>query len=393
MNSAAAPMLVFTIPLGSASDVASFFSYPNVPGSTQSLSDTILHWFNQTLERDGLASQGAVARVQFDQTTYTLYVQGPPPISNDLLTYTKRMPQFLSNCALALADIATIKQVAPKLWDPQATGWRFFAPLGLPLLHQRSAQLFHYPPMNLVDPSQDYLDDAVPTRWAELLQANGMRSMDDIVLLERLIDCAPIAAGDTEGSLISQLLAPTNYFKDYQLAQLALMLAPSTTNAAYTIPLVICGGPPRQVFETLFGVQLGVNQVLTVQVVPGLKTAVLGANHPYYFYAQAQGFATVGDGKMIAANCAGAQQIMVQDLIAARWQMIMADDPSQDPQLALASCAAYWAAPAQAAMICAMVQHEGTLFYPSGNPDMFTFNTSLAQAATFCQTHSNNPCA
>lgn len=27
---------------------------------------------------------------------------------------------------------------------------------------------------SLLDPSRDYLDDAVPTRWAELLQANGM---------------------------------------------------------------------------------------------------------------------------------------------------------------------------------------------------------------------------
>ena len=206
----------------------------------------------------------------------------------------------------AIADIGTIKQATPNSWDPQSNGWRFMPPLGLPLLNQRSAQLFHYPSMNLLNPSQDYPNDAVPPGWAELLQANGMQSMDDIVLYERLIDCAPIAAGDD---------------------------------------------------------------------------------------AQAQGFNTVGDGSMIAASCPAAQTIMLQDIIAARWQMIMAANSTQNPQLVLAACTAYWNAPAQAAAICATVQHEGTLFYPTGTPAVFTFKTSLAQGGSFCQSNSNNPCA
>ena len=387
------PALVFTIPLGTATNLTTLFAYPNIPGSSESLADTILHWFNQTLARDGLASQGAAATVQFDGTNYTLYLNGPPLVSNELLRYTKVLPQFLSNCALALADIVTIKQVTPNIWDPQNNGWLFMPPLGLPLLNQRAAQLFHYPPMNLLNPSQDYLDDAVPTRWAELMQANGMESMDDIVLYERLIDCAPIAAGDDQGTYISQVLTPTDYFRDYQLAQFALMLIPSAADAAYTIPLIVCGGPPRAVFGALFNVKLGVNQTVTVEIVPGMQTPVLGANHPYYFYAEAQGFSTVGDGVMLAATCSAAQAIMVQDLIAARWQMTMAGNPSQDSQAALTACTQYWTAPAQAATICALVQHEGTLFYPTGNPAVYTFNTSLAQGASFCQANANNPCA
>nr|MDQ3350104.1 hypothetical protein [Acidobacteriota bacterium] len=103
-------MLVFTIPLGTAANLAALFAYPNIPGSSETLENTILHWFNQTLARDGMASRGAVATVQFDGANYTLYLNGPPLISNALLLYTKRLPQFLSNCALALADIETIKQ-------------------------------------------------------------------------------------------------------------------------------------------------------------------------------------------------------------------------------------------------------------------------------------------
>lgn len=388
-----APLLVFTIPLGNAIELATLFSFPNIPGSSESLSDTILHWLNQSLERDGLIAQGAVASVQTDSVNYTVYLRGPAPVSNALLAYTKRVPQFLQNSALALVDMGTILETNPSIWDPQKNGWRLMFPMGLPLINQRSAQLFHYPPMNLLNPSRDYLDDAVPTRWAELLQANGMTSMSDIVLMERLIDCAPIAAGDDQGTYISQVLTPTDYFKDYQLAQFALMLTPSAANPAYTIPLIVCGGPPRAVFGSLFSVTLGVNQAMGVTIVPGMTTPVLGANHPYYFYAQAQGFDTVGDGTMIAANCPSAGAIMIQDLIAARWQMMMASDPSQNPQTVLAACTAYWNTPPQAPAICALVQHEGTLFYPTGTPAVFTFKTSLAQGASFCQANSNNPCA
>ena len=348
---------------------------------------------NQSLERDGLIAQGAAASVQTDGVNYTLDLRGPPPVSNALLAYTKCVPQFLENSLLAVADVGTILATNPSLWDPQKNGWRLMFPMGLPLVNQRSAQLFHFPPTNLLDPSRDYLDDAVPTRWAELLQANGMTNMSDVVLMERLIDCAPIAAGDDQGTYISQVLTPTDYFRDYQLAQFALMLPPSAVNPTYTIPLVVCGAPPRAVFGSLFNVTLGVNRAMGVTIVPGTTTPVLGANHPYYFYAQAQGFDTVGDGTMIAANCPTAQAIMVQDLIAARWQIAMANDPSQNPQAVLAECTAYWNSPAQAPTICAMVQHEGTLFYPTGTPAVFTFNTSLAQGASFCQAKSNNPCA
>ncbi len=389
----AKPLLVFTIPLGNALEVAACFSYPNIPGSSESLCDTIMHWVTQSLDRDGLIAQGVSARIETDRWTYTLYLSGSAAVSNQLLQYTKVLPQFLTNCGVGILDIGTVVEANPSIWDPQNNGWRPMFPMGLPLINQRSAQLFHYPPMNLLDPSRDYLDDAVPTRWAELLQANGMANMSDIVLMERLIDCAPVAAGDDQGTYISQVLTPIDYFKDYQLAQFALMLPPSEANPAFTIPLIVCGGPPRAVFSSLFNVTLGVNQALNVSIVPGLTTPVLGANHPYYFYAQAQGFATVGDGKMIAATCPKAQGIMQQDLVAARWQMVMATDPSQDSAAVLADCTSYWNAPAQAATICAMVQHEGTLFYPTGTPAVFTFNTSLAQGALFCEENANNPCA
>jgi len=51
------------------------------------------------------------------------------------------------------------------------------------------------------------------------------------------------------------------------------------------------GGPPRAVFGSLFNVTLGANQAMSVNIISGMTTPVLGANHRYYFYfyAEAQG--------------------------------------------------------------------------------------------------------
>lgn len=385
-------MLVFTVPLGSADTLTQLFSYPNIPGGTATLAETIEHWFGQTLDRDGLTAQGATFNVQADGSQYSLHLIGPPPISNDLLAYTSRLPQFLRNGWGALdGAIPAIK--AAKLWDPQNDGWRFMLPLGMAMVRHRALQLFHFPPMNLLNPSRDYLDDSVPVRCNELLQANGVSDPEDLFLLSRVVDCAPIAAGDDQGTYISPTVTPTDYFAGYQRAQIGLLLNIDAASPSYTIPLVVYGGPARIVFQQLTGLALAVNQAATVNILPGVTTPVLAANHPYYFYAQAQGFATVGDGKMIAAECPAATKLMVQDLIAARWLASMAGDPSQDPQAVLTAATAYWTAGAQGAAVCALVQHEGSLLYQNASPADFSFPTSLQQGAAFCQANGNNPCA
>ena len=85
------------------------------------------------------------------------------------------------------------------------------------------------------------------------------------------------------------------------------------------------------------------------------KTAVLGANHPYMFYGKAQ--SPVGSGGFSSEKAsADAVAVLTTDLIAARWQVLMAADPSQDPQTVLNACAAYWNDPTRAAKICALAR-------------------------------------
>jgi hypothetical protein len=64
----------------------------------------------------------------------------------------------------------------------------------------------------------------------------------------------------------------------------------------------------------------------------------------------------------------------------------MAGDPSQDPQAVLNDCTIFWEDPAQQATVCALVQHQASLYYASQNSLAFTFNTDMDQAAAFCGT-------
>src|SRR5262245_7706304 len=121
-------MTALTIPLGPADRLAQLYSYPNVPGSDRSLADTVLHWFRQTLQRDGLADLGAQATVRAEGESYFLDLKGPPAVASYFPVYADRLPNLLANGWTALT------QVVPKIkadgkWDPEQVGWRFFLPL------------------------------------------------------------------------------------------------------------------------------------------------------------------------------------------------------------------------------------------------------------------------
>jgi hypothetical protein len=398
----------YRIYLGPESRLKLLYSFPNSPNGSWSLATTILHWFNLTLSRDGLAALGARAAVQVEgpdsSPNYYLELDGPPRAAMQFPGYGARLPQFLNHGWDALNNVIPQLEASGK-WDPDPDPepppyrpWRFFLPFGMAMLNQRSLQFFHYPPIRLLEEFQDYLYDPVPFRWNELLQANGVTNPADWPLYSTVMDATPIAAEDDQGSKQSTKgdptfgLIPIQFFPDYQRAQVQLLLNTASSNEYFTIPIVVYGSHPNQIFSKLYGVPP--MSAATASIIPGKKTAVLGTRHPYAFYAEAQGFETVGSGKIIPANCKKAQSMMVQDLAAARWQKLMADDPSRDPQQTFDEAQKYWNDPARAAEICALVQHEGSLLYPDPSKSLdFKFALSMSDAAAFCAAHNNDPCA
>jgi hypothetical protein len=90
-------MSLTSIHLGSQDRVGALYSYPNDPNRGESLATTVLHWFNQTLERDGFRAQGARAAVRVVGADYYLDLDGPAAVGTELARYAARLPRFLEN--------------------------------------------------------------------------------------------------------------------------------------------------------------------------------------------------------------------------------------------------------------------------------------------------------
>jgi len=387
------------INLGNEESVKLAFSFPNIPGSEQDLAQTILHWSEQMLERDGLIHKGAQAEVRINEGQYYLDLKGNNKLTADFSIYAERLPRLLAIGLKALNEVfPTLKDTGR--WDPEKTGkWRFFLPLGLPMVKQKSLQFFHYPPIRLLNPMQNYLEDPVPVRWEELLIANGVKTKAETRLYETVIDATPIAAPDDQGSSKSDIaekfktgLIPIEYFAEYQKSLVELLLNDSHSESKFTIPIVIYGSHPRKEFEAVFlpkleageEPRLGVNKTVIANIIPGKKTPVLAANHPYRFYAAGQINESkpneyyVGCGKLVPDSERNPkyetpESIMKADLASARWQILMAEDPSQDPQKLIKSCIDYWNADAQLEQVNNLVAHQGSLFYPDPNSESLEF--------------------
>jgi hypothetical protein len=409
-------MATVDIPLGTTEFLTNVYSYPNDPTSKETLPATILHWFNQTLERDGFAAECATANVTVDGDNHTLVIEGPDEVQG----YATRLPQFLQNGADALKIIEGLKTepkewpkgleipTEDKLWDPQNTGqWRFFMPHGMAMINQTSLNFFHYPPARLLDQMRDYLKDPVPDRLIQMLKINGDLTEQEAWLYSTVMDCAPIAAPDNQGTqgigeygkpgYQSVHLMPIDRFHDYQRAQVQLLLSESPQDKNFTIPIVVFGSPATNTFNILYKEQLGGDKLWNKKamvadgIIEGKKTAVIASGHPYRFYPAAQG--TVGSGELSGKDCERAVRTMKDDLAVVAWQIAMSKDPTRDPVEAFKVGHDHWQAPEQAATVCQLVQFQGSLWYPDPKSLEFKWKITMEQAAKICGDQDNDPCA
>ena len=392
-------MASFNVELGSATTLVKLFSYPNKKGSTESLADTILHWVDQMLARDGFAAKGACASVRVEGTKYVLDLEGPAGMQG----YVERLPRFLENGEAALGVVATIKgskktwpawlkklhpELKDRLWDPLGTGsWRYFLPLGMAMLNQKAVNFFHYPPMRLLDEMRDYLDDPVPVRLIELMRANGIKTDEEAWLYSTVMDGAPIAAPDDQGTIYGPVsagkmsvahLLPIESFSEYQRAQTQLLLNASPAADGFTVPIVVYGSPARDSFNTLWpkaDLSPMKSPTARVEIIEGMQTPVLCSGHPYAFYAQVQ--TTVGAGEMKPEAWPGAVRTMTHDLAVIRWQIALSRNPKLDPAAEWKRCQAYWGSPHRLETVYALAMHQGSLWYPDPTSLQFTFRLTL----------------
>ena len=400
------------------------FSYPNIPDTDDTLDDTILHWFGQTLERDGYKKE--MASVSHDDGTCIVHLDGPPEDANQ--RYATRLNGLLQIGwdAWNRVQLAVMRDGR---WDPANTNeWRFFLTLGVGIANFKSLQMFHYPPARLLDPLRDSMHDPVTARCRDLLEVNGVRhDPDDNVknetrLYETRINSTPIAAPDDQGTPrppyrngvfpdpVSGSYIPIEYFTEFQQKMIQLYLHPHPEHEGYTIPMIVYGRTPRQ---QLAGMWMGPDCAAVLQMLPArqhgrgavdgdnyLKTPVLGSNHPYLFYALAQISSkrnwNVGCGRLVPENVAKCISVMQDDLAVTYWQVNMADNPSQDPWAVIKQGREFWKRPEQQLNVCSLIWRQASLYYkpddPLGNHFLFNIdNWKTAKQTIDADGYGDNP--
>ena len=336
-----------TVPLGDTKTLTTLYSYPNGQTPAQSLAQTIEHYLNQRVSRDLITQPRVSVNVTGDH--YSAVISGDSKTVDD---YSLQLTTFLSNGQLAASAVQALKTAGK--WDDKE--WRFFLPLGLSIVNQRSVQLLHFPPDYSL-PGQDYLNSKTSQRWEQLLTLNNV-PQQDVTLYESILDVAPIAAPASAGSTLSDTYS---YFEPYVLKMLPLLLD-LDEGATQALPIVAYGGPVRDWVTSHYKLTgFGVNTFTNIPVSQGTSTVsapILGANHPsYIWYAKDQ-------GRDYALN------VMEQDLISACWQASMGSNPSQAGQTVLDTCTSGWNA--QPMVVCV-------------NMEIQAYSKTPEQAKTICE--------
>lgn len=399
-----ASLVNYQIDIGTIQEAEILYAYPNNPSLGWTLEQTIEHWVNQTIKRDAYEGQIKVYVSVFNSANLVaMTLTADQSLQPVLALYAQKLK------AIYKAGLKAHNTVIPKLkkdglWDPRHKNWRFFMPMGLPMVRPEALQFFHYPPQKMLDDLQDYLDDPVPHRVENLLMALGVSDRLAAQEFECIVDGAPIAAPDDAGSAPGSKspwgYIPINYFTEYQQEMVAALLNDNASYPGYTVPIVVYGKHPNKIFSQIYlgGHDLGVNKPVMAQIVPGKQTPVIGSHHPYGFYWTAQvgvdgGSGEVGDGYMKKPYCARAVKWMIDDLITTSWLLANKADPTQDQQALITKLTAKYNDASEAALVCALTQSQATLEYTNAAKTLFDFRVDVPTAGNECYTHGNVTCS
>lgn len=335
---------------------------PNLKLTTQEA--VIGHYTASSLKQDGIditTENPTVTKIKGTQT-YRVSFTAKPGFEAAAREFARVHSTVLdANHAGQGINGAAACQATPGAWNPMSgfpvnpsdgqCQWRFFLPLGMPIVNHKAVTVLHYPPYVAMQHA-DYLKNVTLERWQRLLGCVGIAEPQ---LYYNILDVNPIAA---PGSGQSEY--PNDYFPvmlssvffdnettncNYIRSMLELMLNPARNDAnPYTLPLLVGGSPlydPQapawfrvrykdQMRKDKDGIPLAdVGQCGLVKINPNSKklTPYMIANH------------------MIAAGVTGRctsdpsqipdiRKYTAQDLVAASFLKQYADTPSIKPEAA-----------------------------------------------------------
>lgn len=325
--------------LGSVQEVQKLFSFPNnfneVGYLEKSLEQTIEIWLQSSVTRDGYA---AGVKVSIQGANVVLQYTG-----SGQQEYAKLLPAYLAAGSLALKGALAVKQSQKWMYN-----WRFLLPHGLSMAQHRTVQLLHFPPDYVLERDRDYLLAHTTLRWAGCLVENGAAAAET-PRYQTIIDIAPIAAPSNAGQSLEGVYGN---FSDYVTALFNLWLPRPDGKIR---PMIAFGGPVKQWLKAVYKIDLKVLQTANIEVRPNLKVNVLGANHPSFIYNAVK---ETPAGAPRSTPLERGMRIMQQDLIAAFWQVKMAENPDADPNATLANATNHWGDPSMQRRICELTQEQ-----------------------------------
>ncbi|PRA26406.1 hypothetical protein [Pseudomonas poae] len=310
------------VPLGSTQRVTQLFAFPNncnvICFRPWSLEQTVEHYLNQSLQRDGYSR--AKVNVKHHDGQLSATFTGVPD------SYGQPLTALLNTADLAYEGASNLNSNGK--W---AYNWYLFLPLGMALENRKSVELLHFPPDYSLTQAQDYLESATTDRWAALLTDNGIPATETPAY-QTIIDIAPIAAPSNAGKDLENVYS---YFSDYQIR----MVRELSLSSKGSLPMVAFGAPVRSWIKQQYGQTVNILGLAQISPEPGKTVSVLGANHPSYIWYAADPASYNGDEQK--ADEAGLK-VMGQDLSAACWQAGMGQKPASDPNVLLKACMNTW---------------------------------------------------
>ncbi|CAM4122851.1 hypothetical protein [Gillisia limnaea] len=420
--------------LGSAKYLEQLFppaKYANANLNFKNFEDVIVHYTKNSLAADGIAA--SKVEVELKEGIYKINIEGEA--ENEVLQkFSERHILVFSEgyAQKAIRGMELLKEMG--VWNPMEgyhvnrnpadaeSKWNLFPPLGLNIIGQKGMLLMHYPPWAVLQ-AGTFENAMTMQRWGRILNHAGVEEKD-LGKYKTFIDINPIAApGSGESEYPNDyfpIMMASGFFdgpadRDYIRSMLELFLNPPDLpeDSKYTLPLLICGSPlydPQAPgwFKVAYkdmlpldenGIPLvSVLQVGKFKIKPDSKreTPYLIGNH--MIAAGVTGLCT-NDPSQIPDM----RQYEAQDLVAATFLQLYANNPNLDPYAAKEQACMRWygnkygeGAPQppnenDAQTICALAQMD--LFFdptPSPHPK-YTFEEAIKRCKEAIQ--KNNPCA
>jgi hypothetical protein len=426
-------MASYKYKLGAAKKIEQLFPPPHDANPSlgfHDYTDVIKHYTNNSLIADGVKDIQHIEVTRLNGK-YEVSIESSAP-QEVLKKFGKRHAKIFSKnyAQKAIKGMELLKELG--VWNPMkhykvnnsptdgTSKWHLFPSLGLNVMGQKGILLLHYPPWAVVQLGT--FENAITfRRWEQLLMCVGI-AKEDARFFKTFMEVSPIAApGSGESEYPNDyfpIMMASGFFdgapdRDYIRSMLDLFLNPPDwpEDRKYTLPLLICGSPlydPQapgwfrvSYTDILPQDKDGVPQVNVMQIGKFRIRPDSPRETPYLIANHQIAAGVTGKCTDDPAKIPDIRQYEAQDLVAATFLKLYADNPDISPEEAKAQACQRWFGNANGTgapvpkdendrlTICALAQMD-LFFEPDPPRPKYTFDEAFQRCKS--ATQPGNPC-